>query len=81
MFVFQLKLVVLLQKFSKLLIHTELLTYLKRCINYIATTDVFGMFNCNFCVKKSLEKNNNFEFTTLSSATFETRNFHKNRNT
>ena len=81
MFVFQLKLAVLLQKFSKLLIHTSLLTCLKSCVTYITTRDVLRMFNCNFCVKKSQEKNKNFEFTTLSSATFETRNFHKNHNT
>ena len=56
MFVFQLKLAVLLQKFSKLLIHNSLLTCLKSCVTYITTRDVLRMFNCNFCVKKSQEK-------------------------
>ena len=56
MFVFQLKLVVLLQNVSKLLIHTSLLTCLKKDITYITTTDVFRMFNCKFCVNKSWKK-------------------------
>ena len=56
MFVFQLKLVVLLQNFSKLLIHTSLLTCLKKFITYITTTDAFRMFDYTFCIKKFRKK-------------------------